>query len=96
MTELNLTDQQHPITGGMSGFRILDETYKGHTFEEDNQILLTTNNPGNEKPICWVRQYSGANVCYLQLGHGPDAYSNKNYLRLVGQSIRWCAGRLEK
>ena len=53
--KINLTDQQHPITGGMSGFRILDETYKGHTFEEDNQILLTTNNPGNEKPICWVR-----------------------------------------
>jgi type 1 glutamine amidotransferase len=93
---VNVTDEQHPITEGISDFEIIDETYKGHNFEKDNQILLSTENPGNEKPLCWVRRYSNSNVCYFQPGHGPKAYSNKNYLRLVGRAIRWCAGELEK
>jgi hypothetical protein len=41
-----------------------------------------------------VKTYDKAKVCYLQLGHGPQAFSDPNYQRLVAQAIRWTAGRL--
>ena len=93
---VNVVDKNHPITEGVSDFEIYDETYKDHVFEKDNQVLLTTDNPGNERPLCWVRRYAKAKICYLQLGHGPEAYSNENYRRLVAQAIRWSANKLEK
>jgi type 1 glutamine amidotransferase len=30
-------------------------------------------------------------VIYIQLGHGPSAYSNPNYRKLIQQAIEWSA-----
>ncbi|MHC4501636.1 MAG: ThuA domain-containing protein [Planctomycetota bacterium] len=84
----------HPITRGMTDFVIHDEAYKGCVFEKDNRVLLSTNHPASDEPVGWVRKYGKAKVCYLQLGHGPKAYANENYRRLVSRAIGWCAGRL--
>jgi len=93
---VHVKDKKHPITRAMTDFTIHDETYGNQVFEKDNRILLTTDHPTSDKPLCWVRKYGSANVCYIQLGHGPDAYANQNYRRLVARAIRWSAGRLNK
>jgi len=91
---VHIADTSHPITRGMSDFQIHDETYNYCGFEKNNQVLLTTNHPDNNKSIAWVRRYGKARVCGIQLGHDATAYRNANYRRLVARAIRWSAGRL--
>ena len=91
--EVHIKDSEHPITHGLSDFLVHDETYKNCVFEVDNRVLLTTNHPTSDEPLCWVRNYGKAKVCYIQIGHGPSVYTNPSYRRLVVQAIRWCAGR---
>ena len=91
---VHITDKRHPIARRMKDFVIYDEAYKKCVFEKDNHVLLTTNHPAGDGPLCWVRGYGRARVCYIQLGHGSEAYANENYRRLVSRAIRWSAGRL--
>lgn len=91
--EVHIKDSEHLITHGLSDFLVHDETYKNCVFEADNRVLLTTNHPTSDEPLCWVRNYGKAKVCYIQIGHGPSVYTNPSYRRLVVQAIRWCAGR---
>ncbi|MHC4658349.1 MAG: ThuA domain-containing protein [Planctomycetota bacterium] len=91
---VHVKDERHPITRRMKDFVIHDEAYKKCVFEKDNRVLLTTNHPASDEPLCWVRRYGEAKVCYIQLGHDPAAYENENYRRLVSRAIRWCSGRL--
>jgi type 1 glutamine amidotransferase len=96
--DLNITaqvrDKHHPIARGMTDFVIYDEAYKQCVFEKDNRVLLTTAHPASDEPLAWVRHYGKARVCYIQLGHGAEAYANENYRLLVSRAIRWSAGRL--
>lgn len=92
---VQIVDNSHPITRGMSDFKIHDETYKNCVFERDNKVLLTTNHPDSDKSIAWVRRYNKAKICGIQLGHDSAAYKNPNYQHLVIQAIRWCAGKLD-
>jgi type 1 glutamine amidotransferase len=92
---IHVEDKGHPITRGMSDFVIHDETYKKCSFEKGNRVLLTTDNPHGDKPICWTRKYSNARVCYLQLGHDKHSYANENYQKLIHRTIQWSAGKLK-
>ena len=91
---VRIADASHPITRGMSDFKIHDEGYKYCGFEKNNRVLLTTDHPDSDKTIAWTRKYGKAKVCTIQLGHDAAAYQNANYRRLVARAIRWCAGRL--
>jgi len=86
-----IATKQHPVTRGLEDFVIHDESYKGCYFEDDNNVLLTTDEAINNKTIGWTRKYGRSRVCYIQLGHGPSAYENKSYRKLVSQAIRWSA-----
>ena len=92
--KVKIARTQHPVTRGISDFKIHDETYKGCYFKDGNNVLLTTDEPTNDKTIGWTRQYGNSRVCFIQLGHGPDAYENKNYRKLVSNAIKWSAGKL--
>ena len=92
---IKVVNAQHPVTRGLSDFTINDEVYSRQGFEPDNVVLLTTDHPLSDKPLCVVRKYAKANVCCIQPGHGAPTYNDANYRRLVVQAIRWCAGRAE-
>ena len=92
--EVKVEDQQHPITRGLKDFVITDETYKQCSFQRDNHVLLSTDAPTNDKPVCWVRKYGKSRICYFQFGHGPKAYGDSNFRILTARAIRWSAGRL--
>jgi type 1 glutamine amidotransferase len=91
---IKVEDRNHPITLGLSDFRVHDETYNNWFFAPGNHLLLSTDHPASDKPVCWVRTYRNARVCHIQIGHGPSIFADENYRRLVAQSIRWTAGRL--
>tara|TARA_Y100000768_G_scaffold274170_1_gene209959 strand:- start:2 stop:841 length:840 start_codon:yes stop_codon:yes gene_type:complete len=39
--------------------------------------------------VGWTRKYENSSIAYLQLGDGPSVYKNKNYRKLIKQSINW-------
>ena len=85
--------KDHPITAGLNDFIIHDEIYWGYRVSKDVTPLITTTHPKSGKPLGWCRTEGKSRVVYLQLGHGPEAFNNENYRKLVAQSIRWTAHR---
>ena len=89
---IRVADPDHPVTKGLADFEMHDETYKGYRVYPGNRILLTTDHSESSEQIGWVRRSGNANVCTIQMGHGPQAFTQPQYQQLVGQSIRWAAG----
>lgn len=85
--------RNHPITAGLKDFMINDEIYWGFRTTADAKPLITTTQPKSGKPLAWYRTEKRSRVVYLQLGHGPSAFNDANYRKLVAQCIRWTAGR---
>jgi hypothetical protein len=83
--------KDHPVTAGVSDFPIRDEIYWGFRTGKDITPLITTDNAKSGKPLGWARTEGNSKVVYLQLGHGPEAYANPNYRKLVAQSIQFVA-----
>lgn len=84
---------EHPVTAGIDAFEINDEAYKHMWISPKSRILLTTDNPLNDKPVAWIGPSDTSRVVYIQLGHGPLAHRNPNYRKLVRQAILWAARR---
>lgn len=85
----------HPVTKGLADFVIQDEGYKHQAFEPDNTVLLTCDHPNSDKPIAWTRTCRKSRVCYIELGHGPEAYANASFRRLVSNAVCWSAARAQ-
>jgi hypothetical protein len=94
--KIHVEDPNHPITKGLADFPIHDEVYLGHGLDPKMHVILSTDEPSNAKHIAWVHTYRNARVCYFQLGHDEKAYDNPNFRTVLGQAIRWAAGRLPK
>ncbi|MBN1803987.1 MAG: ThuA domain-containing protein [Sedimentisphaerales bacterium] len=92
---VHVEDTSHPITRGMSDFKIHDEGYEYCGFAKDNHVLLTTVHPDCDRTIGWVRNVGKARVYGMMLGHDSAAYENPNFRKLVARAIRWTAGQLE-
>ena len=93
---VTVVDKQHPITKGVNDFLIHDETYHKYYTAPDVKVLLTTDHPKNEPPLAWVKQYGQSRVFYFMLGHGPTAWTNPNYPRILANGIRWVSEKSEK
>ena len=85
--------KDHPVTAGLKDFTLVDEIYWGYRTRPDVTPLITTSQPKSGKPLAWARTEEKSRVVYLQLGHGPSAYTNANYRALLANSIRWTARR---
>ncbi len=79
----------HPVTAGLKDFTIKDEIYWGFRIQPDVTPLITTTHPKSGKPLAWTRAQGKSRVVFIQLGHGPSAFNNENYRKLLAQSIRW-------
>jgi uncharacterized protein len=86
-----VVDQKHPVTAGLKDFHIVDETYKYQWADPKVHILLSTHESTSDTTLAWTKMYRNARVCYIQLGHGPSAYDDANFRKLVVQAIRWAA-----
>ena len=92
--KIHIEDPKHPIVKGMKDFAVNDETYRGNQIDPNVHVILTTDEPTNTKAIAWVHTYRHSPVCFLQLGHGESIYRQKEFREVLGNAIRWSAGRL--
>lgn len=90
---VKIENRKHPVTKGLKDFEIHDEVY-GHFGTQPNIIpLLSTTHPGSSPNIAWINPYLGSDVLFIQLGHGPEAFGNPNYRRLLLQGIEWSVSK---
>ena len=47
--------------------------------------------PQGSNVIAWVKRYRNSPIAYIQCGHGPAAYANEGFQRLLANAIRWVA-----
>ncbi|HOS94630.1 MAG TPA: ThuA domain-containing protein [Armatimonadota bacterium] len=88
---VQIADRHHPVTRGLEDFTIHDEVYGGMWVSPDAHLLLRTDHPESTPEMAWAGRLGRGRVAAIQLGHGPSAYANPSYRRLVGNAIRWCA-----
>lgn len=86
---------EHPITAGISPFRIVDETYERMQFASGVTVLLRTDAKGSNDPVAWISPYTKSRVPVLQLGHDRQAHENPHYRTLFRRALLWAGGRLQ-
>ena len=91
---VGVVDAEHPITAGMTAWRMIDETYVMDDADPDNHLLLTTDHPKCMRTIAWTRQFGQARVFCLESGHDRQTFVDPNYRRVVSRGIAWTAGKL--
>lgn len=90
---VRVEDRKHPVTAGINDFEIVDETYGDAEILPSVKPLLSTSLSKSMRYLAWINHYGNSDVLYIQLGHGPSAYSNANYRKLLQQAIEWSYGR---
>lgn len=89
---VNVADRNHPVTRGIGDFEIVDETYGDYDVLPTVRPLLTTNEPTSTPTIAWTHTYGRSRVVTVQGGHGPSAWQNPSFRRVLEQAVRWVAG----
>lgn len=89
--EVKVADPDHPITRGIGNFHMDDEAYSGFYVAPDSHVLLTVNHAKCDHDVCWTTHFGNSRVFYLMFGHGPSAWQNPVYPKLLERGIRWVA-----
>lgn len=84
----------HPITHGISGFTLVDESYTMAEPTADNEILVTTDHPNSMRAIAWTRRYKNSRVFCYQSGHDNSTWSDPSFQQLLRRGMLWSAGKL--
>lgn len=88
-SQVRVIDNVHPITEGMKDFKIIDEIYKLDYVPNSFQVLIQGEVEGTTSPVCWIKEYGRGKVAFLSLGHGPQAFENENFQKLVIRMVNW-------
>jgi len=95
---VNVDISQHAITRDLpTEWTLPDEFYHlKNCAEDDKLILMTGRSPGDgedapPRPVAWEKNYGEGRVCYTILGHGPEAFSDERFHRLILSAITWAA-----
>jgi trehalose utilization protein len=91
--QVQVADAGHPITRGLTGWEMVDETYTMADAGPDSQVLLTVDHPRSMKTLGWTHQVGQAPVFCLELGHDPTAFRHPMFREVLHRGILWCAGR---
>jgi uncharacterized protein len=92
--QVEVADPEHPITRGLKGWQIVDETYSLPDVGPGNHALLTTEHPRSIRTLAWTRIYKKARVFVYTSGHGKQAFGNPNFQTVLYRGIAWAAGRI--
>jgi type 1 glutamine amidotransferase len=101
---ITVVNKTHPITQGLGdSFDIIDESYACPYYEDSVIPLLRTDfkpadHNRNLSPnwkysnlAAWAKSAENSPIAYIQMGHGPAAWANESYRKLVLNAIKWAA-----
>lgn len=82
---------QHPVTKGLSEFKIFDEVYGNFRVSDKVVPLLKTDHPESTETIAWENSYNSSKIIYLQAGHDHHAYESEAFRKMLLQAINYLA-----
>ena len=87
----------HPMTARMENFEIFDELYTLERLDRRKvQVLATVTWGDQSEPVVYVKQEGAGRVCYIALGHGPEAFAHRTFQQLVYRAILHVVDRLPR
>ena len=88
---VEIADADHPITGGLSPWNMVDETYTMRDAEtaDGNHMLLTVDHPKSMKTVAWIRRFKQARILCFQSGHDNETFVNPGFRSFLARGIAW-------
>ena len=96
---VDIKNDDHPITKGLSGFEADDELYAKLTGDAKIEVLATAYSEWSSKvePIVFVKPYGKGRVVHNLLGHDQKARNNPAFQTLLVRGVEWAAtGKVAK
>ena len=91
--EIEVADDQHPITQSMAAFTIVDE---GYVLQGDHDgqgtVLLKTDHDDAMDQVAWAREHGPSRVFCLALAHDNESWTNPGFRETLHRGIAWSAG----
>ncbi len=90
-TDVNIyiVDRKHPITEGVSDFKINDEVFQYVYFNPRIDVLARTDHPESDAPVVWTWRYKNTPVFGMIQGDANGAFGDANYRKIFYQGLRW-------
>jgi uncharacterized protein len=96
--EVNISDQDDPITKGLSDFKMHSELYYMHV-DPGNTVLVTTTVVtdvapwvnGCVMPVVWKRMWGEGRVFYSSLGHVAKDFDVPEATEIQRRGMHWAA-----
>jgi type 1 glutamine amidotransferase len=86
--EVDITDENHPLTKGINGFTVVTEKYYMHV-DPVNHVLATTNFDEVKMPVAWTKSYGAGKVYYNSLGHQANIVRMPQVLEMMKRGMLW-------
>lgn len=92
---VEVANDQHPITAGMSSFETVDELYFRQQGDAPIEVLATARSSvtGQDEPMAFVYRYGKGRVFQTVLGHAAESLRTPGTSTLVRRGSVWAAGR---
>jgi hypothetical protein len=84
---ITVVDKDNPITAGLSDFTLHDEHYFNMHMRDNFTPLLKS----GDQVVAWSRKEINSRLVGIIVGHG--CYEDRNFRKLLQQSIHWAAKR---
>jgi type 1 glutamine amidotransferase len=85
---IEMVDNVHIITKGVSDFTIKSELYYMHIDPAIHVVAATKVNQ-TQIPVAWTKKYENGKVFYCSIGHKPEDLDSKDCYNLVKNGILW-------
>ena len=91
--EARIAKQDHPITKGMTNFKIFDELYSKLQGDTEIEVLVSAYSDFSEKeePLVFTTPYGKGRCVHNALGHDFKAILNPDMQQLIRRSVEWAA-----
>ncbi|WP_226482825.1 ThuA domain-containing protein [Natrinema amylolyticum] len=90
--EVEIVDQNHPVTADVETVRTYDEPYQLDWNEDRVDVLAEfTHESMGTMPAAWVRSEGDGRVFYCSLGHDTDAFDPDDVRTLLRHGLSWAA-----
>ena len=96
--EVNIVDHAHPITAGLSDFKMRSEQYFLHV-DPSNHVLATTTFSGEHAPwvagcvmpVAWTRRWGKGCVFYFSVGHTMKEFEVPEAREILRRGLLWAS-----
>ena len=86
--QVNVVDEEHPITEGIVEFMVTDEQYIVD-YDPRVNVLASALWQGRAMPVVWTKDWGEGRVFYLALGHDPAACRHGMFGTLLQRASLW-------